>query len=95
MEWAEQGYNFMQSKLSDASLYFHPESHEEKKEEGISCFSSAKIDGKILLVQGTAFNWPNSDHFRIVFLPREDDIVEAIGRLSKFLLDYRIKHGTN
>ena len=52
MEWAEQGYNFMQSKLSDASLYFHPESHEEKKEEGISCFSSAKIDGKILLVQG-------------------------------------------
>ena len=53
------------------------------------------LEQKILLVQGTAFNWPNSDHFRIVFLPREDDIVEAIGRLSKFLLDYRIKHGTN
>ena len=53
------------------------------------------LEQKILLVQGTAFNWPNSDHFRIVFLPREDDIVEAIDRLSKFLLDYRIKHGTN
>jgi len=31
------------------------------------------LDEKILLVQGTAFNWPNPDHFRIVFLPREDD----------------------
>jgi len=53
------------------------------------------LEQKILLVQGTAFNWPNPDHFRIVFLPREDDLTEAINRLSKFLLDYRLKHGTN
>ena len=53
------------------------------------------LEQKILLVQGTAFNWPDPDHFRIVFLPREDDLTEAINRLSKFLLDYRLKHGTN
>jgi alanine-synthesizing transaminase len=43
---------------------------------------------KILLVQGTAFNWPNPDHFRIVFLPREDDITHAIERLGVFLEHY-------
>ncbi|MDX2349373.1 MAG: aminotransferase class I/II-fold pyridoxal phosphate-dependent enzyme, partial [Porticoccus sp.] len=50
------------------------------------------LDEKILLVQGTAFNWPNPDHFRIVFLPREDDLEEAIGRLSNFLEQYRLKN---
>ncbi|MDQ5944974.1 MAG: alanine-synthesizing transaminase, partial [Pseudomonadota bacterium] len=35
---------------------------------------------KVLLVQGTGFNWPNPDHFRLVFLPHEDDLREAIGR---------------
>lgn len=43
---------------------------------------------KILLVQGTAFNWPDPDHFRIVFLPREDDITHAIERLGVFLEHY-------
>jgi alanine-synthesizing transaminase len=52
------------------------------------------LEQKILLVQGTAFNWPDPDHFRIVFLPREDDITEAINRLSKFLKQYRINNGT-
>jgi alanine-synthesizing transaminase len=44
---------------------------------------------KVLLVQGTGFNWPSPDHFRIVFLPHEDDLREAIGRLAKFLESYR------
>jgi alanine-synthesizing transaminase len=52
------------------------------------------LDQKILVVQGTAFNWPDPDHFRIVFLPREDDITEAIQRLSDFLKKYRIDNGT-
>ena len=49
---------------------------------------------KVMLVQGTGFNWPAPDHFRIVFLPHEDDLREAIGRISKFLADYRRAHGT-
>jgi alanine-synthesizing transaminase len=46
---------------------------------------------KVMLVQGTGFNWPNTDHFRIVFLPHEDDLREAIGRIAKFLDNYRKK----
>ena len=53
------------------------------------------LEQKILLVQGTAFNWPDPDHFRIVFLPREDDITEAIQRLSRFLKKYCIDNGTD
>ncbi len=40
---------------------------------------------RVMLVQGTGFNWPSPDHFRIVFLPYEDDLREAISRLAKFL----------
>jgi alanine-synthesizing transaminase len=40
------------------------------------------------LVQGTAFNWPERDHFRIVFLPREDDLKKAIGKFGDFLSRY-------
>lgn len=46
------------------------------------------IQEKVLLVQGTAFNWPNRDHFRIVFLPREDDLTKAIYRFGDFLSRY-------
>lgn len=46
------------------------------------------IQEKILIVQGTAFNWPNKDHFRVVFLPREDDLSKAIHRLGEFLSRY-------
>lgn len=49
---------------------------------------------RVMLVQGTGFNWPHPDHFRMVFLPHEPDLREAIGRMAKFLKDYRIKHGT-
>ncbi len=48
---------------------------------------------KVLLVQGSGFNWPKPDHFRIVFLPHEDVLREAIARLAKFLERYRQKHG--
>lgn len=46
------------------------------------------IQEKILLVQGSAFNWPNCDHFRIVFLPRKDDLTRSIQRLGYFLERY-------
>jgi alanine-synthesizing transaminase len=44
---------------------------------------------RILLVQGTGFNWAEPDHFRIVFLPDKETIADAIGRLGDFLTDYR------
>ncbi len=47
---------------------------------------------RVMLVQGTGFNWPTPDHFRIVFLPHEDDLREAIGRIAKFLESYRKRH---
>ena len=48
---------------------------------------------RVMLVQGTGFNWDTPDHFRIVFLPHEDDLREAIGRVAKFLEIYRKRHG--
>ena len=49
---------------------------------------------KVLIVQGTGFNWPRPDHFRLVFLPNADDLTEAIGRIERFLGHYRQRHGT-
>ncbi len=47
------------------------------------------LEEKILLVQGTAFNWPKTDHFRITFLPRKDDLGNAIDGLARFLAKRR------
>ena len=47
---------------------------------------------KVLIVQGTGFNWMNPDHFRLVFLPNSDDLTEAIGRIDRFLAHYRRRH---
>ncbi len=43
---------------------------------------------KILMVEGTAFNWPAPDHFRIVFLPRVDELEMAISRFANFISGY-------
>jgi alanine-synthesizing transaminase len=40
---------------------------------------------RLLVVQGTGFNWPRPDHFRIVTLPRVSDLEDAIGRIARFL----------
>lgn len=44
---------------------------------------------KVLLVQGTGFNSPLPDHFRVVFLPRLDELEKAIAKLGEFLHSYR------
>lgn len=49
---------------------------------------------RVMLVQGSGFNYPDHQHFRIVFLPHEDDLREAIGRLARFLEQWRQRHGT-
>jgi len=51
------------------------------------------LEEKVLLVQGSGFNWPSPDHFRVVFLPNADDLREAIGRIARFLEGYRKRHG--
>lgn len=40
---------------------------------------------RVLVVQGSGFNWPHPDHIRVVFLPHEEDLTEAISRISRFL----------
>jgi len=49
---------------------------------------------KVLLVQGTGFNWQTPDHLRVVFLPHIDELEEALDRIERFLAGYRKRHGT-
>jgi alanine-synthesizing transaminase len=48
---------------------------------------------KVLVVQGTGFNWVRPDHLRLVFLPTVDDLTDAFGRIARFLESYRKRHG--
>ncbi|MBR7745263.1 pyridoxal phosphate-dependent aminotransferase [Undibacterium baiyunense] len=52
------------------------------------------VEQRVLLVQGTGFNWIAPDHFRVVFLPNTDDLTDAIKRIATFLEGYRRRHGT-
>ncbi|MBD1391006.1 pyridoxal phosphate-dependent aminotransferase [Neiella sp. HB171785] len=47
------------------------------------------LQEKILVVQGSGFNLPTTDHFRIVTLPRAEELQEAIARIGRFLESYR------
>ncbi len=47
---------------------------------------------KVLVVQGSGFNWKTPDHFRVVFLPNADDLTDAIGRIARFLEHYRKRY---
>jgi alanine-synthesizing transaminase len=39
---------------------------------------------RVLVVQGSGFNWPTPDHIRVVFLPHEEELNKAITRMSRF-----------
>jgi len=47
------------------------------------------LQKKVLMVQGTGFNWPAPDHFRVVFLPTVEEIRSVAERMSEFLEEYR------
>ncbi len=64
-----------------------PEVHEIHDDEKFAL--DLVRQAKILVVQGTGFNWPRPDHFRIVTLPHVQDLEEAIGRIGNFLAGYR------
>ncbi|WP_295578016.1 pyridoxal phosphate-dependent aminotransferase [uncultured Lamprocystis sp.] len=51
------------------------------------------LEEKVLVVQGSGFNWPHPDHLRVVFLPNTDDLGEAMERIGRFLDGYRKRHG--
>jgi alanine-synthesizing transaminase len=55
-------------------------------------FMQVLRETRVMLVQGSGFNFPDHQHFRIVFLPHEDDLREAINRLARFLEQYRQRH---
>ena len=78
-----------------AALYLFPKLDPEMYpiENDQEFIANLLREEKVLLVQGSGFNWPKPDHFRIVFLPHEDVLREAIARLAKFLERYRQKYG--
>jgi alanine-synthesizing transaminase len=47
------------------------------------------VEKKVLMVQGTGFNWPSPDHFRVVFLPTADEIRLVARKMADFLEEYR------
>ncbi|MCO6542331.1 MAG: aminotransferase, partial [Lactobacillus sp.] len=47
------------------------------------------LQEKVLLVQGTGFNWHKPDHVRIVALPHSGQLEDAIGRFAHFLSSYK------
>ncbi|MDP1657540.1 MAG: pyridoxal phosphate-dependent aminotransferase [Hylemonella sp.] len=77
-----------------ASLYMFPRLDPKVYpiEDDRQFFLELLRETRVMLVQGSGFNWPQPDHFRIVFLPYEDDLREAIGRVAKFLENYRKRH---
>ena len=77
-----------------AALYMFPKLDPQiyPIEDDQNFFMELLQETRVMLVQGSGFNWAQPDHFRIVFLPHEDDLREAIGRVAKFLETYRKRH---
>ncbi len=72
------------------ALYLFPKIDQKrfKVTEDTQMVLDLLIEEKVLLVQGTGFNWPEPDHFRIVFLPALEDLKEAIRRIARFFSHY-------
>jgi alanine-synthesizing transaminase len=62
--------------------------------DDLSFITELLEEEKVLLVQGTGFNWHTPDHLRVVFLPHMDELEEALDRIERFLAGYRKRHGT-
>ncbi len=70
----------------DAAMYLFPKLDPKKYQIDNDQKLILKIlmDTKVLLVQGSGFNWQDKNHFRVVFLPNEDDLKIAFSRLNEF-----------
>ena len=71
-------------QLIDTAIEKYTQQQEAKKE-----VLDLLKEKKILLVQGTAFNWPEPDHLRVVFLPYKDELAKALGDFGEFLDGYK------
>ncbi|MCC7306697.1 MAG: pyridoxal phosphate-dependent aminotransferase [Acidobacteria bacterium] len=74
-----------------AALYMFPrldpEIYQIEDDQQFAC--DLLREERVLIVQGTGFNWRSHDHFRLVFLPNVDDLHEAVGRIASFLQRFR------
>jgi len=79
-----------------AALYMFPRLDPKvyPVEDDQQLFLELLQETRVMLVQGSGFNYPDNQHFRIVFLPHEDDLREAIGRVARFFEGWRKRHGT-
>jgi alanine-synthesizing transaminase len=79
-----------------AALYMFPKLDPKMYpiEDDQQMFLELLQETRVMLVQGSGFNYPDNQHFRIVFLPHEDDLREAINRVAKFFEGWRKRHGT-
>ena len=77
-----------------AALYMFP--HLDPKlypiQDDRQFFLELLQETRVMLVLGSGFDYPDQQHFRIVFLPHEDDLREAVGRIARFLEQYRNRH---
>lgn len=73
------------------ALYMFPRLDPEVYEikDDVQLVLDLLLTEKILLTQGTGFNWPEPDHLRIVTLPWSRDLAEAIERFGNFLSSYK------
>ncbi|QHJ00742.1 aminotransferase class I/II-fold pyridoxal phosphate-dependent enzyme [Xylophilus rhododendri] len=78
----------------EAALYMFPKLDPQMYpiEDDRQFFLELLNETRVMLVQGSGFNYPGNHHFRIVFLPHEDDLREAISRIARFLESYRRRH---
>ena len=76
-----------------AAFYIFPKLDVEKFhiKDDMTFARDLLVEKGVLVVQGTGFNWPEPDHFRIVFLPHRRTLNEATGRIADFLGHYRQK----
>lgn len=74
----------------NGALYLFPKIDQKrfKVKDDAKMVLDLLVEEKVLLVQGTGFNWPEPDHFRIVFLPNIEDLKEAIRRIARFFSHY-------
>lgn len=63
-------------------------------EDDMQLMMDLLIEEKVLMVQGTGFNWDAPDHFRVVFLPNLFDLEDAMDRLDRFFAGKRKEFGT-
>jgi alanine-synthesizing transaminase len=66
-------------------LFAHLDPKQFKIDDDQKFILDLLVEQKVLVVQGSGFNWHDKNHLRIVFLPAEDELKEAISRIGHFL----------